>query len=626
MADAQNGAASSNLAAASSTYGTMTDTQLRQAINHITSAANATYAAPAPRPADPKAYMRNVHTWSTTTTPPPKTPASGTRSTRSRQVRPAHAYAPTAPYTQPVYAPIPLASVPTVQPNPPRPPLPSVPQAIHSTYASRLRTGATLLMQPIFASSTTVHSRTTTRRGGVVNYADPGSGDEFPDAGAIDSDDSDFIASGGTRTAIRQTRGGRMAPGMSVFSSAAGPSGTPNRISTPQVDRNELDQSYLGQMPPERFIKPRPMQPTAHEYPTPDALIQQGTRRTSLIPIRVEFETETHRIRDCFVWNVNEDLIKPESFAKIFCYDLDLPHSFVDTVAAQIRAQIEDHEGVATMELGQDGAPDLDDPGHPGDELPECRVILSIDVQIANHHLMDHIEWDLLSPLTPEVFAQNLCTELGLSGEAIPLDAIEWGVIGGERELGADGDPSAPRDRSGFGLVKDKTGLGLGWGRAPKDGRGPKTLRSVWRDWQEADEFRTKFEELTAEEVERREIERERASRRLHIQTIAAGDIKIPVHEEQTAIVILADPEHAHSLFLVVVSTSFARVIWNAHLISQIWMRTESTMLLYDRLRHSNAAQGLARDRCMVFAAWPFLYRTPMDADLALPPELWIDN
>lgn len=142
---------------------------------------------------------------------------------------------------------------------------------------------------------------------------------------------------------------------------------------------------------------------------------------------------------------------------------------------------------------------------------------------------MDHIEWDLLSPLTPEIFAKKLCMELGLSGEAVPLvahalheeiikhkkDAIEWGVIGGEREQvdegAADGDK--PRDRSGFGLVKDKTGLGLGWGRAPKDGRGPKILRSVWRDWVEAEELKTRFEELTTEDIERREIERERASR-----------------------------------------------------------------------------------------------------------------
>lgn len=63
-------------------------------------------------------------------------------------------------------------------------------------------------------------------------------------------------------------------------------------------------------------------------------------------------------------------------------------------------------------------------------------------------------------------------------------------------------------------IMKDKTGLGLGgWGRTPKDGRGPKTLKSVWREWSEAEEFRTRFEVLSAEEVERREIEKERASR-----------------------------------------------------------------------------------------------------------------
>jgi chromatin structure-remodeling complex subunit SFH1 len=124
---------------------------------------------------------------------------------------------------------------------------------------------------------------------------------------------------------------------------------------------------------------------------TPDALLQQGARRTSLIPIRVEFETDTHRIRDCFVWNVNEELVKPEAFAKIFCYDLDLPMTFVDTVAAQIRAQIEDHEGVASMELGQDGAPDLDDLGQDGDELPECRVILSVSLQSAPMIYADYI-------------------------------------------------------------------------------------------------------------------------------------------------------------------------------------------------------------------------------------------
>lgn len=216
---------------------------------------------------------------------------------------------------------------------------------------------------------------------------------------------------------------------------------------------------------------------------------------------------------------MNEELIRPENFAKIFCTDLDLPPvPWVETVTNQIRAQLEEHEAIARLELTNDN---FDAAGE--EQVPECRVILSvrsplpliptvfahlqaqIDVQIANHHLLDHIEWDLLSPLTPEVFATTLCCELGLTGEAVPLiahaiheelmkhkkDAVEWGVVDG-------------------GGMRDKTGLGLG---SVARGRGPKALESVWRDWQEADEFRTRFEVLTAEEVERREVERERASR-----------------------------------------------------------------------------------------------------------------
>lgn len=104
-------------------------------------------------------------------------------------------------------------------------------------------------------------------------------------------------------------------------------------------------------------------------------------KRTSLVPIRVEFETETQRIRDCFVWNMNDTLTKPETFAKIFCYDLDIPIiPWADTVTNQIRAQLEEHESVAALELGLDGAMDVDATLPNTEELPECRVILSVSL------------------------------------------------------------------------------------------------------------------------------------------------------------------------------------------------------------------------------------------------------
>jgi chromatin structure-remodeling complex subunit SFH1 len=112
-----------------------------------------------------------------------------------------------------------------------------------------------------------------------------------------------------------------------------------------------------------------------------EKLAEQAQRSVALVPIRVEFETDTHRIRDCFVWNLHESLVTPEQFARTFCADLDLPPApWADTVAAQIRAQLEDQDGVGSMELAVDGG------GENGDEIPECRVILSVRV----HPLPSH--------------------------------------------------------------------------------------------------------------------------------------------------------------------------------------------------------------------------------------------
>lgn len=440
--------------------------------------------------------------------------------------------------------PIVPAPIPPIQYPPPshvsRPPLPTTPQAFVTTYASRLRTGATLLMQPILASTSNAGNnvgRTGTRRGGVINYAEVDSGDDEKelDAGERerDSEDSDFVASGGLRSSLRATR---MKTGINSYQYSY-TSGSPAPQSVAQ-GKAELDQSYLGLIPPSRFITAKRAEATKHSYPSQEALDNQALKPSALVPVRVEFETETHRIRDCFMWDLNDDLVKPELFARIFCTDLDLPQNpWVETIANQIRAQLEEYEGIATMDLGSSatGYEEVDDEDSMDVEVPECRVILSIDVQIATHHLMDHIEWDLLSPLTPEAFAIQLCADIGLTGEAVPLiahalheeilkhkkDAIEWGVIGGDTSKDLQGDGERDRERS---VLKDKTGLGLGpgiWGRPPRDGlgRGPRALKSIWKDWNDAEEYATRFEILTAEEVERREIERERASRRLRRET-----------------------------------------------------------------------------------------------------------
>lgn len=303
-------------------FGTMSDSQLRQTISQLSHAASGAqyqaYAAPTPQrttgysllfffcpfliKTTMSAYQKNIANWSTSSTPPPRTASRRSRLAKSSNLVPTPVAAPvtpspagTLPHIQPLaYQPTPLVPQAPAVPTDPRTarlraPLPTTPQALQSTYASRLQTGATLLMQPILsgtstvavpttASSSAVATSTRPRRGGVVSYADPGSGDDIPDAGEVDSDGSDFVASGGTRTAIRAARGGTT---LRVINSTASypAGGTPLAPSAAAAaaaahSRTELDQSYLGLIPPARFIIAKPFAPTKHVdlYVRPNSL------------------------------------------------------------------------------------------------------------------------------------------------------------------------------------------------------------------------------------------------------------------------------------------------------------------------------------------------------------------
>lgn len=204
-----------------------------------------------------------------------------------------------------------------------------------------------------------------------------------------------------------------------------------------------------------------------------------------------------------------ETLITPAQFANIFCADLELDMGYAEQVTNQILAQIEEHAIMASLDLPVNTEREElmlhEDDAGPGD----CRVVLQIDVQISTKNLLDHVEWDLRSNLTPEEFTAVLCADVGLSSEAKPMiahaiheellkhkkDVIEWGVLEGGGEW-----------------KSHAAGLGNAWGRK---GKGPKRMKGIWRDWAEilSGEYSPRIEELSAEELERRELERERAAR-----------------------------------------------------------------------------------------------------------------
>lgn len=95
-----------------------------------------------------------------------------------------------------------------------------------------------------------------------------------------------------------------------------------------------------------------------------EAAVEQAKKEETLVPIRIDLESDGYKVRDTFTWNMNgkkkrdficgekeslteccmvETSITPEQFAEITCDDLRLPAStFSPLIAANIREQIQE--------------------------------------------------------------------------------------------------------------------------------------------------------------------------------------------------------------------------------------------------------------------------------------------
>jgi chromatin structure-remodeling complex subunit SFH1 len=147
---------------------------------------------------------------------------------------------------------------------------------------------------------------------------------------------------------------------------------------------------------------------------------------------------------------------------------------------------------------------DLDD-NSPDDTY---RCIVTLNINLSSSLYTDKFEWSLLHPPgTAEAFAKVTCADLSLSGEWVPAlaHAIYEAVLRLKKEACESG------------------GLVTGWGplgsELPNDAA--HGAESGWRYDPEhlADEWEPKIELLSKEEMEKRELERERQMRRLRRET-----------------------------------------------------------------------------------------------------------
>ncbi|XP_067935696.1 SWI/SNF-related matrix-associated actin-dependent regulator of chromatin subfamily B member 1-like [Watersipora subatra] len=145
----------------------------------------------------------------------------------------------------------------------------------------------------------------------------------------------------------------------------------------------------------------------------PEAVAMNADQPEDLVPIRLDMEFDGQKLRDCFVWNRNEQLITTEQFAEILCEDLDInPITFIPAISSAMRQQI-----------------DATAPSDPDPNSSDQRVIIKLNIHVGNISLVDQFEWDVSEPQnSPEAFARVLCADLGLGGEF--MSAIAYSIRG----------------------------------------------------------------------------------------------------------------------------------------------------------------------------------------------------
>ncbi|KAI5805952.1 hypothetical protein EDC01DRAFT_609728 [Geopyxis carbonaria] len=204
---------------------------------------------------------------------------------------------------------------------------------------------------------------------------------------------------------------------------------------------------------------------------------------TTLIPIRLDLDLPAGRLHDTFLWNLHEALITPEAFASTMAADLDLPPHCVPTIIAAITDQLAEYAPVASITL----------PESSGEMRAVCRLTVNLDDIVYT----DTFEWDLTNThLPPEHFARLVAADLGLRAEFIPAiaAAIYEFALQRKKDLYDAGLPELDHDP--------------GW-RVDAE--------QLCLDWE------PRVEVLTRDEIEKREIDREREIRRLRRETARFG-------------------------------------------------------------------------------------------------------
>lgn len=454
------------------------------------------------------------------------------------------------------------------------------PQSFISSYAPRLRTYANSLVTPVVQPATALAApsvRTTKRGTTAINYAEDGYEDYD------DDDDDSRRRPTGLRSIRRDDSGqAKQDPADKVGKEATAPVDIQgiwrDWMGKSRTGKPDL-QNYAQTALPLTLIPIRiDLDIPAFQPPAPLPLpvgTGYGQIDNSLPIYRPQEMTVPYRLKDIFLWNLHETLTTTDQFAQTMVQDLDLPNraQMASEISKQIRTQLEEYAGVALHPLfhsqqmstangmvttiKQDPSRDVSaTPAGSGNATPlrifasqsnglssplkvsspmkkkiengaaeeisaeavaippesddfnpddMYRCIITLNINLSNHLYTDKFEWSLLHPPgTAEMFAKQTCADLGLPAEWVPAmtHAIYEAVLRLKKEACESG-----------GLVG-----GYG-GEIPNEAA--HGAEAGWRYDNEhlADEWEPKVEQLSKEEIEKREGDRERQIRRLRRET-----------------------------------------------------------------------------------------------------------
>lgn len=239
---------------------------------------------------------------------------------------------------------------------------------------------------------------------------------------------------------------------------------------------------------------------------TPFEILSNSSLPEIIIPIRLKINTNGAVINDCFLWNLNENLITPEIFASIMSQELDLNRNTESIIFNQIKDQIQSFKDLFA---------------NPNNAIidqfllneKEFHVILDISANIGEDFFTDKIEWNLLdNSFTPEMFAKSVCNDIGLKSEfetAISVAVYEE-IYKYKRELIENPQQVSQTIDSlpFFNLINpDDASKSINQG-----------LRYDTKKYGE--EFSPTVEKLSEWEIEKRETEKERNLRRRKRETL----------------------------------------------------------------------------------------------------------